>query len=135
MKRAMLTTAFLFLPFLSLAEPIAHLDLPRCLAVATNAIANQLPHVEHGNLRFDNAILNANADGKSITVWYFLPIPDPKWERKGMENGKLISVKMDLNGANAVAGESKATVARKRTTKEGAQHHPEPYFRLAPEKG
>jgi hypothetical protein len=111
MKRVLLTIAVLLLPLIALAEPIAYLDLPRSVAVATNAIVHQLPHINLADLRFDNATLRSDTNSTTMTVCFFLPIPDPDWERRGMENGKLIFVSMDLNGNNAVAGESKATIA------------------------
>ena len=97
----------------AIASPVGLLNVQRCVEIATNAISQQLPHISLSDLRFDNAKLYADSDKKSITVWFFRPIPDPKWEARGMEHGILVSVSMDLNGKGVVAAESKATIARK----------------------
>lgn len=105
------------LPTALLADPVGTLDVARAVTIATNAVAQQLPHVSLDRLRFDHAELQSDSGTKQfIIVWFYLPIPDRKWEERGMNNGKFVSVKMLPNGTQVTASESKGTVARKSET-------------------
>lgn len=115
MKWAIHLLTVVLLPAALLADPVGKLDVARALTIATNAVAQQLPQVSLARLRFDHAELQSDPDAKqSIVVWFFLPIPDKKWEERGMENGKFVFIQMRPDGTQVTAAESKATVVRKR---------------------